>query len=162
MKKIFTLWAFLIAFSIYSQNQNSKFVGVWEKAMPNNETFKVTFFTEEDDSIGGHYSLSYVDSSGNNVIVYKSKIELSAGIFAPSMINGIVNTNLSALIFDINFRNHKYNMLTGNLLMEITQGDGNVGSSANWTVKRTSGIRFKDDNREFVIPVNLILTKTSN
>ena len=162
MKKL--IWIVLL-FSgmVTAQNINQPFYGTWEASINGNQIFKVELYNNEEDRVRGHYHLYETDTAGNETLIYTSNVYLGFDLYlGPLIYGGSDGTELGAGIDDINHKDHKYNMLGGHLDMLITSGNGEIGTTATWKIKRKRGLRFIDDDRQFIIPTDLTLTKVSN
>jgi hypothetical protein len=156
---------FMLLFSgiVTAQNDNAPFYGNWEATINGNQIFKVELFNNDENRVRGHYYLYQIDSNGLETLVYTSKVDLGSGNYlGPLIYGGSDGVELGAGISDINHQEHKYRRLLGHLDMLITSGNGEIGTIAIWKVKRKQGLRLADDDRQFIIPTELTLTKVSN
>lgn len=142
----------------YSQNINDPFVGIWEW-QNGNQTFRVELFIDEDEDIGGHYKLTE-NVNGIEVTIYNSDKPLGFGLtWGRTIYGGSDGTILEAGIDDNTIPRPIYGTLSGHLTMEIQPIAGIGQVTATWKVVKMRGLKFDNDNREFNIPTDIVLTK---
>jgi len=152
---------------IVAQNNSNHipFIGTWEH-QDGNDIFRVTIWEDGDDLKGDYWFIEI--NNGVETIVCESNYNIpntdvyNGYVFFGGSTNG---TKMGGKIDDntINCQDgiEARKRIFGNVSLTIQSGCLGCPITAEWKVKRLSGIRIQGNPTEFSIPTDIIMTKVN-
>ncbi|MBT8244413.1 hypothetical protein [Winogradskyella sp.] len=146
----------LLSLSSIETNVTNPFVGIWEY-QEGNTIFRVELYMTDDD-LRGHYEKVEVGANGLEILIFKSNRDVGHGLtLGPVIYGDNTSTILNGGIEDVTIETQpNLPIFTGKLKMEIISSSP---TTATWKVTLNGEGRSQDDNREFSIPTDVIMTK---